>query len=738
MKKHNMHTSSLEHSGHEKHARHVGHAHHIVEFKRKFLVSLILTVPILLLSEMIQEWFGFSLKLPFQKETLFVLALIVYAYGGLPFLKGLINEIKRHQPGMMTLIGTAISVAFFYSAGTVFIISGKDFFWELATLIDVMLLGHWIEAKSVLGASRALEELVKIMPTTAHLIKNGKIVDVPVSELKVNDIVLVRPGEKIPSDGTVIEGESYVNEALLTGESKPIHKEKNDEVIGGAINGEGILKVKIKRTGEETYLAQVIKLVRQAQESKSKTQDLANKAAAMLFYAALLVGIITYLAWFSLVGPDFALERTVTVLVIACPHALGLAIPLVVAISTSITAKSGILIRERTAFEAVKDVNAIVFDKTGTLTLGEFGVSDVVAFIPERELLSLTASVELNSEHIIAKAIIDYAKKKGVKILEVEDFKALPGRGAYGKIGGKEVYVGSPNLLGEMKIDVNDERIKKLQSQGKTVVFTVVDGKLAGAFALSDRIRKESYEAIRKLKELGLKVYMLTGDSEEVARWVASELGIDDYFAQVLPDKKAEKIRFLKEKGFKVSMVGDGINDAPALVTADVGIAIGAGTDVAIESADIILVRNDPRDVVKLIDLSRKTYAKMAQNLWWAAGYNIVTIPLAAGILYNYGFVLPPAIGALIMSLSTVIVAFNSQTLRKYEPKGVEFKEKKHVAVDPVCGMKITPEKAYGKIEHQGYVIYFCSKHCQEEFEKHPRKYISGLEEKEAKHEHRH
>ena len=742
MNKYKAHSNRTAHSEREKHtdhSGHAGHAHHIMEFKRKFLVSLMLTVPILLLSEMIQEWFGFSIKLPFQKEILFILALIVYVYGGFPFLKGLVEEIRKRQPGMMTLIGTAISVAFFYSAGTVFIISGKGFFWELATLIDVMLLGHWIEAKSVLGASRALEELVKIMPTIAHLIKNGKIIDVPVSELKVNDIVLVRPGEKIPSDGIVIEGESFVNEALLTGESKPIHKEKGDEVIGGAINGEGMLKVKIERTGEETYLSQVIKLVRQAQESKSRTQDLANKAAAMLFYAALLVGIITYLVWFSFVGPDFALERTVTVLVIACPHALGLAIPLVVALSTSITAKSGILIRNRTAFEAVKDINAIVFDKTGTLTLGDFGVSDVIVFIPEKELLSLTASVELNSEHIIAKAIVDYAKEKGVKIPNAEDFKTLPGRGAYGKVNEKEVYVGSPNLLKEMKIELDDPKIKEIQSQGKTVVFTIVDGKLAGAFALSDRIRKESYEAVRKLKELGIKVFMLTGDSEEVAQWVAGELGIDDYFAQVLPDKKAEKIKLLKEKGFKVAMVGDGINDAPALVTADVGIAIGAGTDVAIESADIILVRNDPRDVVKLMDLSRKTYAKMVQNLWWAAGYNIVTIPLAAGVLHGYGIILPPAIGALIMSLSTVIVAFNSQTLRKYEPKSVEFKEKKHITVDPICGMKISPEEAYGKVEHEGYIIYFCSKHCQEEFKKKPQKYMPKIEKKgEAKHRHHH
>jgi Cu2+-exporting ATPase len=669
-----MEQQHSEHNQHSQHAQHT-HEHHIEEFKKRFWVCLILTVPILLLSEMIQMWFGFRIEIPYQKVILFILSSAVYFYGGSPFLKGSIKEIKARQPGMMTLISTAISVAFFYSSATVFFIAGKDFFWELATLIDVMLFGHWIEAKSILGASRALEELVKIMPTVAHLVKGSAIEDVPVSQLKAGDVVLVRPGEKIPADGVVVEGESYVNEALLTGESKPVHKKPGEKVIGGAINTEGALKVKIERTGEETYLAQVIALVKQAQESRSRTQDLANRAAAFLFYVALTVGIVTYAVWYLLGMPEFALERAVTVLVIACPHALGLAIPLVVAISTSITAKSGILIRDRRAFEAAKDLNAVVFDKTGTLTEGKFGVSDVIALIPEDELLKLTASVERNSEHIIAKAIVEYAEHNGVDIPEPEEFKAIPGKGAYGKVAGKEVYVASPNLLKEMKIEVNHERIKELQEQGKTVVFTLVDGKLAGAFALADRIREESYEAVKKLKELGVKVYMLTGDAEEVARWVSRELGIDDYFAQVLPHEKAEKIKLLKEKGYRVAMVGDGINDAPALVTADVGIAIGAGTDVAIESADIILVRNDPRDVPKVIDLSGKTYGKMVQNLWWAAGYNIFAIPLAAGVLYSYGIVVSPAIGALLMSLSTVIVAMNSQTLRKYEPKGVEFEE---------------------------------------------------------------
>lgn len=660
-----MNHSRMDHKKHKKHEM-SDHAHHIKEFKRKFWISLALTIPILLLSELIQTWFNFTLTVPYQKEIIFLISLFVYVYGGLPFLKGMVQEIRKRQPGMMTLIGVAISVAFFYSSATVFIITGKDFFWELATLVDVMLLGHWIEAKSVLGASRALEELVKIMPTTAHLIKENQIMEISVSDLKKDDLVLVRPGEKIPSDGVIFDGESYVNEALLTGESKPIHKEKNSKAIGGSVNGDGVLKIKIQKTGEETYLSQVISLVRQAQSSKSKTQDLANRAAAFLFYAALFSGTITYVAWFLLGALDIALERAVTVLVIACPHALGLAIPLVVALSTSITAKSGILIRDRRAFETTKDVDVVVFDKTGTLTEGKFGVTDVVSFLPENELLEYTSAIELNSEHIIAKAIVDYAEMKGVEIPKAVSFKAIPGKGARGIVGNKEVFVGSPNLLKELNLSSNDTRIVDLQNQGKTVVFTIVEGKLAGAFALSDRIRDVSKKAISQLKENGIKVYMLTGDSHEVAASVSKELGIDDFFAEVLPDQKSEKIKLLQEKGWKVAMVGDGVNDAPALVTADVGIAIGAGTDVAIESADIILVRNDPGDVSKLSFLSKKTYSKMVQNLWWAAGYNILAIPLAAGVLYGYGIIINPAIGALLMSLSTVIVAINSQTLRKY------------------------------------------------------------------------
>lgn len=645
------------------------HMMHTGMFKRRFFVCLAFTIPVLLLSKAIQTWLHFAIAIPYQAYVLLVLAVIIYVYGGWPFLKGLTEEIRKLQPGMMTLIGTAISVAFFFSAATVFFPVGSDFFWELATLIVVMLLGHWIEARSVLGASRALEELVKIMPNMAHVMKNGEIVDVPVSELMVDDVVLIRPGEKVPSDGIVVEGESFVNEALLTGESKPVHKQTKEKVIGGTINGDGALKTIIDRTGEETYLSQVIKLVRQAQESKSRTQDLANRAAALLFYVAVTVGVITFLVWFSLGNTQFALTRTVTVLVIACPHALGLAIPLVIAISTLITAKGGILIRDRKAFEGIRKVNAVVFDKTGTLTMGEFGVTDVVSYIPEHDLLSLTAAVEQNSEHIIAKAIVEYAMTKVKKFPKTTDFKAISGKGAEAKVGVSRVYVGSPNLLNELNLEASDEKLVELQEQGKTVVFSVVDGKLAGAFALADKIREESRVAIQELKSKGVKVYMLTGDAEAVARGVSKELDIDEYFAQMLPNQKAEKIKSLKDQGYTVAMVGDGINDAPALATADVGIAIGAGTDVAIESADIILVKNDPRDVPRVAELSKKTYSKMVQNLWWATSYNIFAIPLAAGILTGLGVVIDPAVGAIFMSLSTVLVAINSQTLRRYEPK---------------------------------------------------------------------
>jgi Cu2+-exporting ATPase len=718
---HKIHAHSHDTNPHAHH----DHSHHIADFKRRFWVSLALTVPILVLSEMIQMWLRFKLHFPFQSVILLALSACVYFYGGMPFIKGTFAEVRARQPGMMTLIGTAITIAFFYSAYTVFSRSGGDFFWELATLIDVMLLGHWVEAKSVMGASRAIEELARIMPTKAHIVKDADIIDVSVSDLSVGDTVLVRPGEKVPSDGVIVEGDSHINEALLTGESKPAHKGVGDGVIGGSINTGGVLKVKIEKTGEETYLAQVIELVRQVSESKSRTQDLANRAAALLFYVALGVGIITYIIWFIIESPLVALERSVTVLVIACPHALGLAIPLVIALSTSITAKSGILIRDRKVFEDVRNIDAVVFDKTGTLTVGEFGVSDFIPISDERDILQLSASVEIDSEHIIARAIVGYSREKGFELLKVDDFKSIPGKGVYGRVNGRDVYVGGPALLEDLNVQISNNGVDKIRKQGKTVVYIVIDGKPAGVFALSDRLRGEASKAVSELKKMGIKVYMLTGDSDDVARWVAGELGINEFFSQVLPHEKSEKIGLLKKKGYRVAMVGDGINDAPALATADVGIAIGAGTDVAIESADIILIRNNPLDVIKLINISRKTYSKMIQNLWWAGGYNIITIPLAAGILSGIGISVNPAVGAVLMSLSTIIVALNAQTLRRYEPEGMKIvKEKEEIVVDPVCKMKIGKSEAFGKVEYKGQEYYFCSKHCEDEFKANPEKYI--------------
>jgi len=713
--------------GHAHHS-HIHHAHHVEEFRRRLVVSLVLTAPILILSETTQKWAGVRLVgVPFQKELLSALSLATYLYGGYPFLRGLLQEVKARRPGMMTLVGTAITAALLYSTATVLFLGGEEFFWELASLIDVMLLGHWVEAKSVLGASRALERLARTMPSTAHLVRDGEIMDVPVSQLRRGDVVLVRPGEKIPSDGVVVEGESFVDESLLTGESRPIAKRPGDRVIGGTVNGDGVLKVLIEKTGEETFLSQVIKLVVEAQESRSRVQDMADRAAALLFYAALLVGLASFSAWLLISGPAFALERLVTVLVTACPHALGLAIPLVIAVSTSIAAGSGILVRERRAFEMLRDVDTVVFDKTGTLTTGNLSVDSVVALIPEDELLRLAASIEANSEHAIAKAIVRYAEEKGVKASRAEEFRALPGKGAYGKVGGREVYVGGIPLLEDLKVDwAGIPGVEDLQRRGETLAFVVADGRVAGAFALVDEVRAEAYDAIRTLKEWGLRVYMLTGDSEEAARRVAEELGIDGYFGRVLPGEKAERIRLLRGEGRRVAMVGDGVNDAPALVAADVGIAIGAGTDVAIESADIILVRSDPRDVARAIEISRKTYRKMRQNLWWAAGYNIVTIPVAAGALSVFGIVMPAALGAIVMSLSTVIVAINSQSLGKHRV-GEDTLAKETLVIDPVCGMKIDPSTAYSKVEYMGRTVYFCSKMCEEEFRKNPGKYAAKV-----------
>ena len=661
-----------DHRGHGEsapaaHTHHDHHAHMVADFRRRFWICLALTFPVLVLSPMIQRFLGFEslIRFPGERYLLFFLSSVIYFYGGYPFLKGLFKELAKLRPGMMTLIAVAISTAYVYSTVVVFGLPGKVFFWELATLIDIMLLGHWIEMRSVMGASRALEELARLMPSEAHKIgPGGQIVDVPISELRPGDQVLVKPGEKIPADGVVVEGESSVNEAMLTGESKPVSKRPGDKVIGGAINGEGSMVVEISRTGRDSFLSQVIDLVRQAQESKSKTQDLANRAALWLTIIALVGGAVTFFIWYFYLGRDlaFALERTVTVMVITCPHALGLAVPLVVAVSTAISAKEGLLIRNRASFERARLIQAIIFDKTGTLTQGRFGVTDVVLFsddLDRKELLKYAASVEAHSEHPIAQGIVTSAPET----LPVEEFQAIAGKGARGVVSGREVMVVSPGYLREKGLDVPEE-ISSLAAQGKTVVFVLIDGQLKGAVALADIIRPESKEAISLLKDRGIKCLMLTGDNRQVARWVAEELGLDEFFAEVLPQEKAEKVKEVQSRGLIVAMTGDGVNDAPALAQADVGIAIGAGTDVAVETADIVLVRSNPLDVVAILDLSRATYKKMIQNLLWATGYNAFAIPLAAGALYNYGVLLSPAMGAVLMSLSTVIVAINARFLK--------------------------------------------------------------------------
>ena len=568
---------------------------------------------------------------------------------------------------MMTLIALAISVAYFYSSATVFGVKGEDFFWELATLIDIMLLGHWIEMKSVMGASKALEELAKLMPDEAHKIDDdGNVVEVKVSELKHKDKLLIKPGEKIPADGKIYEGKTSINEAMITGESKPVSKGEGDDVIGGSINGEGSIKIEVEKTGDETFLSQIVKLVKEAQESKSKTQNLANRAAFWLTIVAITAGALTMFVWLMFTGEsfNFALARTVTVMVIACPHALGLAVPLVVAVSTALSAKSGLLIRNRNAFEEARNIQAIIFDKTGTLTKGEFGVTETISFdnnYDEKEILKYAAALESESEHPIAQGIVKSSQEK----YDLKEFNSIPGKGAEGKVNGKNVKVVSPGYLEENKIEIQQkDKIEQLSAQGKTVVFVLIDNKLTGAIALADIIREESKEAIQQLKALGIKPMMLTGDNKQVAKWVADELGLDEYFAEVLPDKKAEKVKEVQSRGLTVAMTGDGVNDAPALAQADVGIAIGAGTDVAVESADIILVKNNPKDVISLIKFSRATYKKMIQNLIWATGYNVIAIPLAAGVLYSEGIVLSPALGAVLMSLSTIIVAINAKMLK--------------------------------------------------------------------------
>ena len=642
----------------------------VADFRRRFWVSLVLSVPVLALSPLIQAWLGLgeALAFPGDRSVQAALATIIYFYGGWPFLRGVVGELGQRQPGMMTLIALAITVAWGYSALVALGLHGEVFFWELATLIDIMLLGHWIEMKSVLGASAALESLVRLMPAEAHLVgAGGATRDVPVAELKHGDRVLIKPGEKVPTDGTIVEGETSVDEAMLTGESKPVEKGKGATVIGGAINGEAAIIIEVQKTGDETYLSQVITMVRQAQESRSRSQDLANRAAVWLTAVALGGGAVTLAAWLAAgVSFPFALARAVTVMVIACPHALGLAVPLVVAVSTALSAANGLLIRDRSAFERARALDAIVFDKTGTLTEGRFGVTDVIPLDDrgEEDVLRLAASLESQSEHPVAAGIVRGAQRRTVQFPPPVGFRTIPGKGAEAVVDGARVKVVSPGVLKAQGLRVDDGRVREAAEQGKTVVYVLVDDRLVGAIALADIIRPESREALARVKAMGITAMMLTGDATAVAAWVAGELALDEFFAEVLPDQKAAKIKEIQGRGLTVAMIGDGVNDAPALTQADLGVAVGAGTDVAIESADIVLVRSDPRDVTAIVELARATYRKMLQNLWWATGYNALAIPVAAGVLYPIGILLTPAAGAVLMSLSTLIVAVNARLLR--------------------------------------------------------------------------
>ncbi|WP_245706182.1 copper-translocating P-type ATPase [Catalinimonas alkaloidigena] len=646
-----------------------GHDHHkmmIEDFKKRLWICLVLTIPILIFSPMIQGFIGYEWRLPGNAYVIFGLASVVYFWGGWPFLKGFYSEVKAKGPGMMTLISMAISVAYFYSSATVFGLKGMDFFWELATLIDIMLLGHWLEMKSVLGASKALQLLVSMMPAVAHKVQGDQVEEVKLEDLAIGDVILIKPGEKVPADGSIIEGESYLNESMLTGESKPVKKGLDSKVIGGSLNGNGSLKVKVEHTGKDSYLTKVITLVQEAQKSKSKMQNLSDRAAKWLTYGALAIGFGTLAVWVLLGFPFvYALERMVTVMVIACPHALGLAIPLVVAISTAVSAQNGLLIRNRTAFEESRKISALLFDKTGTLTKGEFGVTRIETIddhYSADELLRLVSALEQSSEHPIAVGVVNKAKEKNITIPTPENFQAITGKGVKAQVDGKEIKVVSPGYLKDEKVTVPEAAFG---SAAETVVFVLIDDKLIGYIALADTIRPESARAIHVFKKNHIKVMMATGDNEVVAKAVSSALGLDNYYAEVLPHQKVEVVKALQAKGEFVAMTGDGVNDAPALAQADVGIAVGSGTDVAAETADIILVNSNPQDIANLILFGKATYSKMIQNLIWATAYNAFAIPLAAGVLYSTGFVLGPAVGAVFMSLSTIIVAVNAQLLRR-------------------------------------------------------------------------
>lgn len=648
------------HQGHDKHA-----GHHTHDFLRRFWVCIILTVPVLLLSHMIQSWLGFTIAFPGDNYVLLVLASVIYFYGGIPFFKGLVSEMRDNAIGMMTLVALAISVAYFYSVAVAFGLPGMDFFWELATLIDIMLIGHWIEMRSTMAASNALQSLVALLPATVHVERNGTVTDVDVKDLKKDEIAIIKPGEKIPADGIITEGISYINESMLTGESVPVKKERDAKVIAGSLNGDGAIKIKVTGTGADSYLQKVITMVQSAQSAKSKTQNLADKVAKWLTFISLGVGIITFIVWYINHDLAFALERMVTVMVTSCPHALGVAIPLVVAISTTASATHGLLIRNRTAFENARKLTTIIFDKTGTLTKGSHEVQKVISRsdkFTSDEILQYVAAVQQQSEHYIARGIINKLKEKNLDLWQVSDFTYDQGIGVTGTVNGKQVIASGPNYFINQK-QALPEVPNEVDQQTETVTYVFIDQQLAGFITLEDSIRETSAEAIAQLKGMGIKSYLLTGDNEKIAASVAGRLKMDGYFANVLPHQKQDKLKEFQARGEVVAMTGDGVNDAPALAQADVGIAVGSGTDVAAETADIILVNSDPKDVVQMIEFGRKTYRKMLQNLGWAVGYNVVAIPLAAGVLYP-AFMLSPAMGAVLMSLSTVIVAINAKMLR--------------------------------------------------------------------------
>ena len=659
---HTTHSTQIgeEHSGHDKHA-----GHHTHDFLRRFWICLAVTVPLLLLSHMIQQWFGFQIRFAGDRYVLLALGTFIYFYGGMPFLKGMLAEIKHNAIGMMTLVALAITVAYVYSVAVQFGLPGMDFFWELATLIDIMLLGHWLEMRSAMAASNALQSLVALLPTDVHVERDGLVSDIDIRDLKKEDIAVIKPGEKIPADGDVVEGSSFVNESMLTGESRPVKKEKDTTVIAGSINGDGALKIKVTGTGKDSYLNKVITLVQSAQGAKSKTQHLADRVAKWLTIISIVVGVITFIIWYTQHDLAFALERMVTVMVTSCPHALGVAIPLVVAISTTAAATHGLLIRNRTAFENARKLSTVIFDKTGTLTKGSHEVQSVRSIsnkYNDDAILQYAAAIQQHSEHYIAKGVLKKLAENKLELWPSSDFKYLQGMGVMGTSNGKKIVAAGPNYFAAENIPL-PQIPAAINQDSETVNFLLIDGEPVGIISLADTIRDNAAEAIARLKEMNIKSFLLTGDNEKIAAAVAGKLGMDGWLANVLPHQKQEKVAAFQQKGEVVAMTGDGVNDAPALAQADVGIAVGSGTDVAAETADIILVNSDPKDVVQMIDFGKKTYNKMLQNLGWAVGYNVIAIPLAAGVLYPH-FMLSPAMGAVLMSLSTVIVAINARLLK--------------------------------------------------------------------------